>query len=557
MQMNKEKLKIGLLIEDYNLPRWTYEMIEEIKHSDYSEISLVIKKQSTTTKKKSLIKRIYSKRRNILFYLYCKLENKLFKPVPNAFEQKNLSDLINCPEITVSTEETKFNDKILSKDINIIKTYDVDVLIRFGFRILIGEILNCSKFGIWSCHYGDNKLIRGDSAGAWELLNQWNASGITLQILTEDLGGGQTISKSFFCTNNNSINWNKNNFYWKARSLIPRKLEELYRLGEKDFFSNLSKYNKDPFLYYNRIYSTPKNLELLKAVFKIFRNYLRRKVFKIFCFEQWILLYDLTNSEKISKPLYRFKRIIPPKDRFWADPFVVNKNNKYYIFVEELVYKEKKGKISVIEMDNNGKYGDSKVVLERDYHLSYPFIFQENGQTYMIPETIQKHRIELYKCIDFPMRWELEEILIDKIEAADTTLFKYNDKYWLFTSLKPNIGTSVNDEVYLFYSDNLLKGNWKPHPQNPIISDVRCSRPAGNIFTIGNQIFRPAQNCSKHYGYGMQIREIIKLNEYEYEEKQIQSIYPNWENDLLGTHTLNLCGKLTIIDALIKRKRFI
>ena len=86
-------------------------------------------------------------------------------------------------------------------------------------------------------------------------------------------------------------------------------------------------------------------------------------------------------------------------------------------------------------------------------------------------------------------------------------------------------------------------------------SDVRCARPAGNIFEQNGKIFRPAQNCSKRYGYGMQLREIITLNENEYEEKQIQSIYPNWQNDLIATHTLNQSGKLTVIDAQIKRRK--
>ena len=46
-------------------------------------------------------------------------------------------------------------------------------------------------------------------------------------------------------------------------------------------------------------------------------------------------------------------KIIPPKDRFWADPHVLFKDNKYYIFIEEYIFNKKKGHISVIQINKN------------------------------------------------------------------------------------------------------------------------------------------------------------------------------------------------------------
>ena len=173
----------------------------------------------------------------------------------------------------------------------------------------------------------------------------------------------------------------------------------------------------------------------------------------------------------------------------------------------------------------------------------------------MMPETGANRTIEIYKCVDFPLKWEFHKILMENVRAADATLFQQKGKYWLFANMREVKGASAQDELFLFYSDDLHNGEWQPHPQNPIISDVRCSRPAGNIFERDGKIYRPAQNGGKYYGYGMQIREIITLTEDTYEERQVHSINPNWEKDLMGTHTLNSCGGLTIIDALIKRRR--
>ena len=88
-------------------------------------------------------------------------------------------------------------------------------------------------------------------------------------------------------------------------------------------------------------------------------------------------MYDL--QDQISTSFWRFKKIIPPKDRFWADPHVFFKDDIYYIFIEEYIYKKKKAHISLIEMQQSGKYSDPVKVLEEPFHLSYPHVFEYNG----------------------------------------------------------------------------------------------------------------------------------------------------------------------------------
>ena len=101
-----------------------------------------------------------------------------------------------------------------------------------------------------------------------------------------------------------------------------------------------------------------------------------------------------------------------------------------------------------------------------------------------------------------------------------------------------------------------MDDNWISHPKNPIVTDIRCSRPAGNIFVKENRIYRPSQNCAERYGYSMSIQEILVLNENDYEEKNIDSILPNWSKDILCTHTLNHMDGLTVIDALVQKSKF-
>ena len=262
-------------------------------------------------------------------------------------------------------------------------------------------------------------------------------------------------------------------------------------------------------------------------------------------------MYDL--QDQISTSFWRFKKIIPPRDRFWADPHVFFKDDTYYIFIEEYIYKKKKAHISLIEMQQSGKYSDPVKVLEEPFHLSYPHVFDYNGILSMIPETKGAKSISLYQCTDFPTEWKHQATLMDSVNAVDSTILFHKNKWWLFTNIAEPEGTSQNNELYLFYSDNLLSHNWKSHPMNPVISDVKRARPAGKIIEQNDVLYRPSQCCSPRYGYGIKLNEIVSLTENDYSEREIAFIEPKWDKKLEGVHTICHENRLTMIDGYYNR----
>jgi len=262
--------------------------------------------------------------------------------------------------------------------------------------------------------------------------------------------------------------------------------------------------------------------------------------------EQWILMYDL--SDTISTSFWRFKKIMPPRDRFWTDPHVFFKDDTYYIFIEEYLFKKKKGHISLIEMQQSGKYSDPVIVLEEPFHLSYPHIFEHNGTLFMIPETQQAHSINLYECTGFPTEWKQRKTLIDSVDAVDSTILFHKNKWWLFTNIAEPEGTIDFNELFLFYSDDLLSGDWHSHPMNPVISDVKRARSGGKILKENNTLYRPSQCGTPYYGYGIKLNEIVTLTEKDYREREIAFIEPNWDKKLKGIHTLCHENRLTMID---------
>ena len=552
----RQKIKVGLLLDSFELPLWEFILIERLMNSYYASIEVVILNEKKNSKKRSLLTRVKDNWKNILFILYFKFDRKLFKVQPDAFESKDATNLLQgVPTIIVKPVSTKFFDRFPNEDILVIKEHKLDVLIRFGFRILKGDILNSTKYGIWSYHHGDNHVNRGMPAGFWEVMENWDVTGSILQILNEELDAGKVLCRSYSQTDERSIHRNKNNFYWKTLSFIPRKLEELYNVGDKEFFERVDERNENPSFYSSKLFS-PKylnNWKMLKMIMVHLLRYIKDKVYYLIYFNQWILLFSIKNGLSLS--FWRFKKIIPPKDRFFADPFIIQKENKYYIFLEELIYKVNKGHISVIEMDEKGQYEEPVKVIDKPYHLSYPFVFKYEGDYFLIPESRSNKTIELYKCLEFPMKWEFQLNLMENIEAVDATLFYHRNKWWLFANMVENPGSSILDELFLFYSEKLCSKVWTPHPLNPVVSDVRKARPAGGIYIHNGKIIRPSQNSSKRYGFGLKMNEIRKLNESEYEEIEIGSIEPNWDSKIIATHTFNNAGNLTVIDGVMRRMK--
>ena len=555
------KLRVGVLVESNFIPKWAFKMLERINGSNYSEMILIVRNDKSTKIQKSIFKKIKDKLPYLLYAAFIRVANKTKKLEPNAFDLLDILKLFpNVPNISVVPIQKKFSDFFSKDDINKIKSSNVDVFIRLGFRILRGDILTCAKYGIWSYHHGDNRKNRGAPPGFWEVLEMWPETGSILQILTESLDEGIVLSRSYSQTDPRYhliyfLN-NKNSYYWKTLSFLPRKLEELYILGEEEFLTRIRKENQHPFFYSNRLYTTPRNAEFIASAFKHYLIYIWRKLPSLLYTNKWILLYRLIPNKEFSTSFWRFKKLIPPKDRYWADPFVVYEKDKHFVFIEEFMYESRKAHISYLTLDKDGNWSTPRKIIDESYHLSYPFIFSHKNEYYMIPESASNRTIDLYKCVKFPDEWEHAQTLMKDIYAVDATLLYKDGIWWLFANIIKNEGASSLDELFLFYSSDLFSQNWIPHPKNPVVSDVKSSRPAGKIFSYNENLYRPSQNNCYRYGYGMKINQIITLTRDDYKEICVNNIEPMWDKMIKGVHTLNFSKGLTMIDGLMKKTKY-
>jgi hypothetical protein len=189
---------------------------------------------------------------------------------------------------------------------------------------------------------------------------------------------------------------------------------------------------------------------------------------------------------------------------------------------------------------------EPRPVLERPYHLSYPFVFRRGAEIYMIPETSAVGRIELYRADPFPDRWMFERVLISDVIASDATLVTWNGRDWLFASVAGE-GASTWDALGLFYADDLF-GEWQPHPLNPVLIDAGAARPGGAMVVQGNRLRRVAQDCRRLYGGGIVLADVDELDPENYAQTVRAALGPPPGSGAAGAHTLNVAAGYEFID---------
>lgn len=231
---------------------------------------------------------------------------------------------------------------------------------------------------------------------------------------------------------------------------------------------------------------------------------------------------------------------------FYADPFPVTWQGRTFVFVEELDHRVGKGFISAIEFDAQGPLGRARPVLEESWHLSYPFMIEHAGELWMIPESMGNRDVAIYRCLEFPHRWERSATLLSGLELSDATITLHNGTYYLFGVLWDGAG-GYSDTLAIFHSLELF-GRWRPHANNPVVVDRSTARPAGNFVTMNGRLWRPVQDCANGYGSGLALAEVVELSPTSFRQRVDKFLKPgaHWPGRKL--HTLNRAGRLEVID---------
>jgi hypothetical protein len=556
-------LRVGLLLDSFEVPAWIHRAVRKVVESPYARIVLVVTRgdAAPSTKRRAMGR---SRWRYILFDAYERFDRRWFRDGRlDPFEQTTLAPLIEDVTRVEGTTVPPDGHALSAAAVAAIRDQDLDVLLRFGFESVRDIPPGIAKHGIWlvdaNSTYDESSLL----GGFWEVLLGSPINESTLDVRTAGSDTTLTIYRSFGSTSPVSVWKTRRERYWKVASFISRKLRDLSEEGAMGIapVPQLSEPAREV------EHPAPSNARLLTLLPRLAARYVALQLDEKTHFDQWFVAYHFSSKDPAEEGVpetsfAHFRQLQPPRDHLWADPFPIRHRGQHYLFIEEVNLARNKGHIAVVEFEN-GNAMRPEIVLETPHHMSYPFVLPWRGEMFLIPESARagdspaepaQLSIRVFRARAFPSDWVQEDAMLENLEVFDPTIAEIDGRWWLFC-ICCELGASSWDELHLFHAPTPF-GPWTPHRRNPVKSDVRSARPAGRLFQRGGQWYRPSQDCSVRYGYGISINRITRLTPTEYEEVVVQHIAPDWAHNLIATHTLNAAGRLTVVDGMRHRRRW-
>jgi len=268
--------------------------------------------------------------------------------------------------------------------------------------------------------------------------------------------------------------------------------------------------------------------------------------------------YDTWNVgiAALEHPLDNIRELQPLKAIRWlpsrpplyllADPFPYRHDGRDWLLVEEYGHpRDVRGRIARIDLDDPTSVASPEPVIVRERHVSYPYTFTDGADVYCAPEMSQEDGCVLYHLAD-DNRWVARHHVLRGKHVVDPTIFQFGGRWWLFFAEPPPLHTRT---LHAYFAD-AIEGPWTPHPRNPLKRDVASSRPAGRPFTIGDRLYRPAQDCHETYGGAVHVMEVLTLTPEDFRETVALRLEPDpaWPYPD-GLHHLVVDGTRVFFDA--------
>ncbi len=502
---------IGIIVDPLPLRAWAHEVLEQILEQDLARIVYVATVSSTGSQLEGTLP----------LRLYTGLDCLILPAHPRALQRRPDSPLLQkLPMFDLGHPDQLPPGKQLE---------EVDLVINLSCRAVTDVLATSTPQTAWSLPM----LSRTAWQSVEEVYEHRPVSTVTVESTSSDAADPLVLQQAYCATDFFSVGRTRNRVLWKGGALTIRALKR-WR-GPAPDLPPVEKQSES-----RAVYSATALLA------KIVGRLVRDSINKLLYGRRWLLIAHA--AEEFSENFGDYQPLVPPKNCAWADPCVLTRGERHYLFIEQILPGASKGHLAVLEMNAEKITAPPKIILEKPYHLSHPFVFEWEGDSYMVPESSANGSVDLYRCTDFPTCWEFCKTLMPGVRAVDATLLQHNGRWWMFVTLADHKGATTREELFLFSNRRPVDESWQPHPLNPIVADARRARPAGRIVQQNGKLVRPAQDCSHRYGYGIRMMEIVTLDEEHYEELEIASYTPNWDSNVVGLHTIDRGEGFTVLD---------
>lgn len=192
-----ETVRVCLLLAGESIPNWQATAIRRLVAQEDVEVTLtVVNDDSSSTPLRETIRYVAGLREWAVVGGFIRLWRRVVGPSPHE-ERASIEDVpevanarrIRCRSISVDGWKQRLPDEVVQE-----VATSADVAIRFGFGVLVGDVLTAPEHGVLSYHHGDLREYRGQPMGFWEFVHGCETAGVTLQRLNETLDGGEIVA---------------------------------------------------------------------------------------------------------------------------------------------------------------------------------------------------------------------------------------------------------------------------------------------------------------------------------------------------------------------------
>jgi hypothetical protein len=466
---------------------------------------------------------------------------KLEKNIPfrgyNSLE--DISDLISKILVVDSRWGDSYSSWILSdQDLRLLRAQNIDLVIVLGCGVLPENFSQVASLGALSLEESGSRRSGGLMTGFWEVFRKDSRSYFEIQHHGDSTNVGAVIERGSVATQTYFL---RNQAHINMISAL-RILAVIQRIAISGGIppADIEERSTD------QLFGFPNLKQMSKYCWDQFLRLLRKKLGSLPVSKSPKWRVAVARESWQSVVLSEGVEIQPARGSWLADPFVIERDGRYYCFVEEFVEEMGKGRISVYDLtcEEPNYLG---VALEEDFHLSFPFVFESDGDLFMCPESHEANQVRLYRNTGDILSWELSTVLIENIRAVDNLIFWQEGSWTLLTSIDETGAGDFSTGLWCFQSEQLLSSNWKLQDWKPANIQCECVRNGGLLGSEAHY-FRVGQVSDfGEYGSRVHINRVGESGS-EYSEQFSAEVTPKFSRSAIGLHHISCVDSVTVFD---------
>ena len=532
--------KIGILIDSEEVCAWQVDLIRGLASLPGACVCalIVLTEESAGTRGTA-----FGWFRSLPVRLLSSIELRRLRLSPHLASQtliQNIANATQCPFLFLTPHAAVLarEGHLFERDRTAVQSLNLDLIVDLSSSEIGGLIAETTRYGAIWLAFGADLAQLGEATGFSEVLNRQATTDFAVCHVSQGGGGrtvltrGSTTTQTYFLRNQTHV----------IEVGAPRLVQAVERLLNNDCQPSreLEPQPCSPLPLRVSFESLARYLAMQgrRIVRRLGRRLWRRR-------GSWHVLVAREPWTEADLTLATELKAAP--GTWIADPFLFLWNDRTYCLVEEYVTHLKRGRIALFDL-TEGHGMRLGVVIEEEFHLSFPFVFKYEGTLFVCPESAEARQIRVYRCEGDHLKWSLSSILMEGVNAVDSILIPANGEWMLLTNIDESGSGDYATGLWAFRALNPLSDEWTPDPCNPVVTQSASIRNGGLVWD-GEVTYRIGQVSNfDAYGSSIWIHRLAFSTEGKYVEQPHRLILPDFHADIEGTHHMSSVGATTVVD---------